>query len=221
MTPPERPRRPSLDDLVGQFTEEAPEPAPAARPPAAAPGRDLARQPADAVDAAGRRVAVMPAGQLPEIFLRRADLDARSAVLAACDSARRTPKAWQAYSLRFPPDLASRLVIRLATDKDQNPGIPLAASHYVEAALDALPFGDLEAVAAVGREWQAARSLRAAPGKAPSPGTLLHGDTASAMRRLTTWLKTLEDSVRVQDVGAGALTRLLDELDANPITGSV
>jgi hypothetical protein len=195
------PRRRSLDDLV------------AADPPGAP-------QPGAAIEAAGPQArALAAAGPGGELHVRRRDLAAAGAVLMACDSAQRTPRLWVAYSLRLHPALADRLVRRVAVDADANPHVPLARNHYLEAALDALPFGDLEALAEIGRGWQAARP-RAVSGRAPSPGTTLHQDTAAAMRSLSRWLPTLPDKVLTQDVGAGALAALLDELDINPITGS-
>jgi len=146
-----------------------------------------------------------------------AKMGARAAVIAAYDSARLSPREWVPHSVRLPADVADRLIRQVATGLtlEIEPGRPLhlrpAASHYTQAALSAIPFTDVGKAGAIGARWRKAH-LRAVPGNGSSPGTQLHRDTHQAMLDLTPWLRTLPDRVRIQDVAAGAVSALLDEL---------
>lgn len=130
-------------------------------------------------------------------------------VLQARDSARDEPGAWVPFTVRLPAALVRRLALRVAADKSALHLPTLAASHYLNVALDAIPARPVRA-AEWGRAWRARKGGRAAATSAS--GSRVHQDTASAMRDLAAWLPTLDLRVSVWEVEAEALARLLDSL---------
>lgn len=137
--------------------------------------------------------------------------DALAAVQAARDSAREDPRAWQSFSVRLPAVLVQRLSERLAADQLVTHDFTLALSHYLEAALAAVP-SDLDRAAGWGFAWRK-RSAGQRAGSTPT-GSRLHKDTALAMHLLPGRLRTLGKRPNAWEIMAEALARLLDGLDA-------
>lgn len=145
---------------------------------------------------------------------------ARAAVAAARLSSRREPRAWPAFTAQVPDTLSARLALRLARDQEASGDFRLGLLHYLNAAYAAIPQAPLEAWIAPGDPPEAVllalawRERGSAHRRLIRSGSSLHQDVARAMHELVRRLKLLPDPVLAWEVQAEALTRLLDELDA-------
>jgi hypothetical protein len=167
------------------------------------------------VPAAETVVARVPAG--PPVFIPGQRVEARTAVLAAYTSVQRADGEWVPYGVRLPARLAQQLKDVVADDKVRLRMWRLSATHYHEAAFSALPFGDVDKCAQVGRDWQASQPV-AGVRQVTGPGTRLTAGTADAMHELATRLTALPGGPPIQDVAAGAIAALLAQLAQNPLS---
>jgi hypothetical protein len=140
--------------------------------------------------------------------------DARALIAASRASARNAPGEWENFSVRLPVALDQRLKKRFAADKTDKTAprdYGLHRNHYLNAALTQVP-EDVEEAAKWGLDWRA----RSPAGRTLTrgSGSRLHRDVASAMHDLVDWLPTLEARPNAWEIQAEAVSRLLDQLDA-------
>lgn len=202
---------------------EAPPGAPAAEPEQAPEQRSPDPAPGRTTEAARLRLAstgvavVSSTGELaPAASLTAGQVPAMTAVLAAYASVKQEPRSWTTHTLRLPASLDQRIKRRIVADSTAT-GLNLAQCHYVQAALGAVP-PDLERAAAIGRAWREAHLLDRRGDTAGGSGTRLHRDTAEAMSSLARQVRGLSYKVTLQDVAAGAVSALLDELGEMPFS---
>lgn len=138
---------------------------------------------------------------------------AREAVIRSGNSARNESRSWVPFKPYLPGGLTARMLRRLAADQAaSDKPTHLSGHHYLNAALERVP-ADAGAAAKWALAWRA-REEWEVPGPGPVPGSKAHAEVARAMHLLRTALRGLEQPVRLWEVQAEALARLLDELDA-------
>jgi hypothetical protein len=106
-----------------------------------------------------------------------------------------------------------RRLIGFLPDERARTGVTdLADCHFIEAALARVE--TLDQAAALGKAWQEAHRRDRDASMAGGSGTRLRKVTSGRVRDLAARLRGLDARVKLWEVAAEAVTRLLDELGA-------
>jgi hypothetical protein len=159
-------------------------------------------------------LAVVPApAPVPTVRRRKGDPAAEpwARVIAARNSALGEPGIWTMFTLRLPVDLYGELQRRWAADRARTGDRQLAVCHYIQAALEAVPFASTARTTALGEAWQAAHGIGGTLTR--GSGTRLHRGTSRQLGELSDKLRLGSRRVYGWQVAAQAVAVLLAELD--------
>jgi hypothetical protein len=157
--------------------------------------------------------AVPAPAPVPTVRRRKGDPAAEpwARVIAARNSALGEPGTWAMFTLRLPVDLYGELQQRWAADRARTGDRQLAVCHYIQAALEAVPFTSTARTTALGEAWQAGHGIGGTLTR--GSGTRLHQGTKRQLEATSDKLRLGSRRVYGWQVAAQAVTVLLAELN--------
>ncbi|MFE3105231.1 hypothetical protein [Nocardia tengchongensis] len=139
----------------------------------------------------------------------REDRKMRATVEEAYTSAKRSPREWGSAPIRIAEDVKDRLAARRALDVGRF-GVDFAETHYIEAALSAVPSDAADAISWV-EKYLSTLGLKT-PDSRGTTGRL-RTRTADAFKTVSTALRLAGGYGLIGHLQTAAVVRMLDSLD--------